>query len=118
MKETSIPNIAIQQVEYGILVEPTHYSSKTFKIKLPKLMPILIAEQKIIYNRNVIINDTACKPTVGNSVKAQTYITVKRSTSCNLRDKANIAGIVPEGTTLTLTCMNGNIKDMIITDSV
>lgn len=118
MEIQNVTDFKLNQNEYCFTVSAQHYSSGTFNIRVPKLMPMLIPSARKIFNKNILINDSACKPFVNNSVTTQNYITVRRSPNCSLAHKADIYGIVHANTGVTCTCMNGNIKDLILTDSL
>lgn len=112
----SFGTIELDKNEYCITTAPAHYTSKSFKVKFPKLMSELSSANKEVFNRNIFLNDKPCKPVSANSVSLLNYITVERSEQCSLIAVADINGIVPAGTTLVCLCMNNNIKDMKIID--
>ena len=118
MNTPSVTNLQINPIEYCYTTKSQHYTSSTFQVRIPKLMPLMLPASTKIFNKNILINDKQCKPNIKNSVKTQSYITVKRSPNCSLEHKADASGMVPAGTAVSCTCMNGNIKDMILTDSL
>lgn len=118
MNMPNLTDLQINQIEYCYMTSSQHYSSTSIQVRVPKLMPMLLPSSTKVFNKNILINDNSCRPHVRNSIKTQSYITVKRSPNCSLAHKADINGIVAAGTNVSCTCMNGNIKDMIVTDSL
>lgn len=118
MEIHNITDLKLNQNEYCYLTNTDYHSAGSFHVRVPKLMPLMLSPSTKVFNKNIFVNDSACKPSVGNSVSTQTYITVKRSPNCSLAHKADKYGIVYAGTKITCTCMNGNFKDLIITDSL
>lgn len=118
MEIQHLTDLKLNQNEYCYLTNTDHYSADSFQIRVPKLMPLMIPASTKVFNKNIFVNDSACKPAVANSVTTLDHITVRRSPNCSLAHKADKNGIVYAGTRITCTCMHGNFKDLIITDSL
>lgn len=111
----NILDITPSPIEYCYLSEDQYFDNEVFKIKIPKLMPDLIPDKNISYNKNIFYNEKDSKP-VANNVQLQTYITVPKSEHCSLQPIADVNGMVKKNTCVLCICMNGNIKDMRIID--
>ena len=71
------------------------------------------------FNRNILVNANDCKPLIENSLKVKDYISVKRSSQCSLGyNIIDEKGNVPEGLGVICLCVNGNYRNMIVTDSI
>lgn len=109
--------ITLDTYEYCFLVEPTHYLSAQFKVRLPKLVPNGSNTNTIStsnFNKKIFVNTTS--PTVSN-ISTQNFLTVPRSTNCSLFHLANpLTGIIPKGTRFRCNCYNNNINDLTIID--
>ena len=115
----NISDISLNQNEYCILHGDHHYSNSILKIKIPKLMMNVTAPMRDHFNRNILVNANDCKPTVDNTLYVKDYITVRRSSQCSLSYKIKDEhGTVPDGLGVICLCMNGNYRNMIITDTI
>jgi len=114
----NITDVTLSQNEYGFLVGKQYYANSTFAITIPKLMPNVTKPNTEPFNRNILVNAKDCKPSVGNSIKVQNYITVKRSPNCTLLHKAGRDYIVPSGTRVECLCTNNNYKNIQIIDAL
>lgn len=115
----SITGIEFNQLEYVRTVGPQPYDSHTFRIRFPKTMVYIDQSGEVTehFDRGIFINAPSCKVTTGNTVTSINYVTVPKSTNCDLRP-VSVDGVVPDNTLLLCACMNGNPNDMIIIDSV
>jgi hypothetical protein len=73
----------IEKKEYCFIKENTDRFSETFKVYIPKLMPLLnMKDQAAIFNKlinnNIFLNDVKCKISSSTSYQVQNYLTVKR----------------------------------------
>lgn len=116
----SISGINLSQTEYCFLVGNQYYGNSRFNITIPKLMPNVTNTKTEPFNRNILVNAKECKPTVNNTLTVQNYISIPRSGQCSLYPKVinPETGIVPGGTGIICSCMNGNYKDMKIMDYI
>ena len=115
----NLKDLLINHAEYAYVYEKQKYYARSFKVRVPKLMPkVPRVGSKISFNKNIFINDAACKPNVSNSIYTQGYITIPRSPNCNLHHKADRHSWIHPETQLTCNCMNNNIRDLNIVDSV
>ncbi len=115
----NLKDLMFNQGEYAYLYEKQKYYAKNFKVRVPKLMPKVPKNgSKVLFNKNIFINDAACKPNVFNSITTQGYITIPRSPNCSLQHKADKYGWIYPNLQLTCNCMNNNIRDLNIIDSV
>jgi hypothetical protein len=116
MNIQNVTELKLDQNENCFTAINQHYNDTYYGIKVPKIMPMLLPKANKVFNKNILINDASCKPSINGSVSTQEYITVRRSANCSLAHKANIYGIVSANTPVTCTCLNGNIKNLVLTD--
>jgi hypothetical protein len=111
----------IEPFEYAFLCENTHHASGSFKFHIPKVMTFGRGKPKKvnnIFNNNIFVNDSSCKPVTSNSITTQNYVTVKRHFHTDFSYRADVNGIVHEGTRFIIQVMHGNIKDLYVRDVV
>lgn len=113
-------NTALSKHEYGFLVGRHYYKSKTFSIKIPKLMPNVTGPGTETFNRNIFVNAAACKPSVSSTIKVQNYITATRSRQCSLYEKIDnfIDMTVPNGLGVVCQSTNNNYKEITVIDHI
>lgn len=114
----SISPITLNQNEYCFLTSSQWYNSPSFRVRIPKLMSNIPQARTEYFNRNIFVNASTCRPLSATSVTCQDYITVQKSDQCSLYGISDINGFVPKNTRLTCLCMNNNIKDMRIIDTM
>lgn len=115
----NLKDLILNQGEYCYLYEKQKYYARNFKLRVPKFMPNVPQKgSRKNFNKNIFINDAACKPNVSSSISTQGFVTVPRSPNCSLQHKADKYGWVYPGLQLTCNCMNNNIRDLNIIDSV
>ena len=105
--------------EYCVLQGTQYYNNNYLNIKIPKLMTDVTPPMRETFNRNILVNSPNCKPSIDNSIRVKDYISVKRSSQCNL--STNIIdehGNIPNGLGLICSCVNNNYRNMIIIDSI
>lgn len=110
----NISDINLSPIEYCYISGDQDVTSKTFKVRVPKIMTSLLDPLDSIINKNIFINAKECKPSV-NHIKLQTYITVPKSNNCSFTEISK-DNKVKNGTRILCNCMNSNIKDITIID--
>lgn len=118
MNLSSISDLQLDQMEYCFTIGDQLYYNNVFAVHFPKLMPLVQKGSTIVFNRNILVNDTKCKPTLANSIKTQNFISIPRSENCNLKYLANGGYMVPNGTRLTCSCNGNNLQDMCIVNNL
>ena len=125
MLQDGLQDFDIEKEEYGYLMEEAHYTSNKFKIKIPKLMPLIdqIYDIKESYNPNIFINSDECKLPNINRVTTQNYLTISRTGYSNLAgagswDNNNFIGVIPKGQRFLCTVIGQNIRQIFITDAI
>jgi len=116
MNIENVTELKLDQNENCFTTVRQHYNDTYYGIRVPKIMPMLLPTANKVFNKNIIINDSACKPQISNSIRTQQHITIRRSANCSLAHKADKYGYVSENTPVTCTCLNGNIKNLVLTD--
>ncbi len=116
--ESTLTDITLNQNEYCYLASKQHSSNSSFKVIVPKLMSMITGGSRLAFSSWYNDNDPSCQINFSHYVQTQNYITVKRSPNCSLSHKADKYGYLAKGTRLTCSCMNGNIKDLVIIDAV
>lgn len=114
----TISPITLNQNEYCFLTSRQYYDRREFQVRIPKLMSDISQSKTEYFNRNIFVNASKCKPVAKQTLQTQDYITVRKSDQCSLKPVADINGYVAKGTRVTCICMNNNIKDMRIIDSM
>lgn len=121
MNFNNLETIEVLQNEFCYLVTSQYYLNSSFYVRMPKLMPLVgasINRNTIQFNNNIFVNDSSCKPSVSSSVTIQGFITIRRAPNCSLEHKkVGIEELVPNGTRVVCECLNGNWKNMSITDA-
>ena len=121
---TNITELDLQPNEYCYLVGRHFYDDSSFKVKLPRIMAHVNGNGRESFNKNILVNANTCKPSISSSVYVQDYITVKRSSQCNLLPVAtiyrhpldNYPTIIASGRKVRCTCTNNNYKELRIVD--
>jgi hypothetical protein len=112
----------INPFEYGFLTTSSHYTSGSFRLYIPKLMPLMSLGQPSItnwiFNNNIFLNDADCKPTTGQKITTQNFITVGRHHNRDFGFKSDKYGYIGSGTRFVVHVMDENIRDMRISDVI
>lgn len=121
----NVSDVSLNQNEYCVLVGSQYYNNSSFRVKIPKLMTNVTSPMNDPFNRNILVNAKDCKPFIDNSLNVKNYINVKRSSQCSLLNRiinydneSHYYGYLPDNLGVICLCMNGNYRDMIITDSI
>ena len=117
----SISDLTLSENEYCYTVKDKPYTSQTFEIRIPKFMPLMTGlanSCKLYFDRNIFLNDSDCMPMPDNYILNQNYLTINRAPTCTLFSKSNDDGIIYKNTRVKCTCLNGDIKNLVITDIV
>lgn len=121
MNINSLEENNINQFEYCFLLENARYNDYFFKINIPKLMPLInINEPKEIninIGNNIFINDDKYKINNSKQIKTQNYLSINKFKNANFYDKSN-DGIIEKKEKFICCFMNGNIKDVYLTDNI
>jgi hypothetical protein len=124
MNFNALTDYDINQLEYCFLCEKTKHTSSAFPIFIPKLMPLIgIGKPKktnITINNNIFANCNECKLTTEKNIPTQNYLTLKRFGNANLErlQENSRTGLIPEGTKFICCIMDGNIRDIYLTDMI
>lgn len=125
MLQNALTEFDIEKEEYGYLIESSHYTNKSFKIKIPKLMPLVNQNYDIreSYNTNIFENDSGCKLPNINRVTTQNYLSINRAGYSNLAGAGSwngneFIGIIPAGQRFLCTIIGQNIRQIFITDAI
>lgn len=125
MLQNGLSDFDIEKEEYGYLMEEAHYTNKKFKIKIPKIMPLINQNSDIreSYNVNIFANDSECKLPPINRVTTQNYLTINRAGYSNLAGAGNwngeeFIGNIPVGQRFLCTVIGGNLRQIFITDAI
>jgi len=112
----------INQMEYCFLIGNHSHGSGSFKMNVPKIMPLIgkgnPSTNNVVFNSNIFLNDEECKPSPTNSVTTQNWITIPRFANTDLQFKADINGIIHSGARFICCFMDRNIRAVYITDNV
>lgn len=111
--------LSLDSIEYCYLVSKQHYTNRYFTVRVPKLTPMLSGSKstsKVSFNNSILANDSKCKPSLGNQLSTQNFITIRRASTCDLEHLADINGYIADGTRLRCMCCDRNPKDMLIID--
>ena len=107
----------VDEMEYGFLTVKTKHSSGSFKLHVPKLMTFARSAPKTetkVFNNNIFVNDTKCKPASDKKIVTQNFLTVKRFFDCDFKNGVDKFDNLAEGRRFVLQLMNRNIKDMYV----
>lgn len=116
----SVQEINLDHFEYAILVEDTPKGASTFKLYIPKLMPLVqtgdqtASQWKEEVRGDIFVNDAQCKIDHMKTVTCQNYITVSRYSDSDFSARANINGIIPKGTKFIIHSLYGNYNDLYV----
>lgn len=117
-----LEDLNIGQFEYAFLSNDTSYSSSSFNMYIPKLMPLIAQGEPKSTNEtidnNIFVNASDCKPTTSGTVQTQNYVKVKAFSNLDLQFKGDINGIIHKGARFMLLVMDKNIGDMYVTDNI
>lgn len=122
MLKDALKDFDIEREEIAFLLEPTMYNARSFKVRIPKLMPLIpyrVADIHEVYNTNIFCNDKPCRPGVAKRVMLQTYINIPRLGLSNLStagswEDGNFVGIMPVGTRFLCNVISKNIREIYI----
>lgn len=109
----------LKQIEVVRTVGIHKPDDKYLRIRIPRLMVKIAHEKERIYfDTNIFVNDTDCKIYPANNITTQNFITVPKSSTCDLSHvavKVDDEYIIPENTPLICMCLYDHNK-LIITD--
>lgn len=112
----------INPFEYAFLSERSHKDNDSFKFYIPKLMPYFPFSSpkhtNWVFNNNIFLNDDACKPRTSTQVQAQNYVTVGRHFNRSFGARADYENRIAANTRFIIQIMDGNIRDMRVSDVV
>lgn len=98
--------------EIGKAVGNYIYSSKTFKVYIPRILPLVkFGKAKIktvSLNKNCFINSAKCKPSVASQIKTVNYITIKAAPLSKFPSK------IIHGEKLKINVANHNIDRLTV----
>lgn len=122
MLKDALKDFDIEREEIAFLLEPTMYNSPVFKVRIPKLMPLIpyrVADIHEVYNTNIFCNAKECRPGAPKRVILQTYLTIPRLGLSNLStagswDRDNYVGIMPVYTKFICNVISKNIREIYI----
>lgn len=123
---SALEEIDINQFEYCFLCNDTYYpGTSTFKVYIPKLMPFMHSiyqepvTQTSIFNSNIFVNDSACKPQPSKTVQFKNFINVKVLANQDFinheYDPDGAPGYMKSGTRLICMLMDKNPRDIYLT---
>ena len=115
----NVSDISLDQNEYCVLHGSQKYNNSSFRVRIPKLMTNVTSHMNDPFNRNIFVNAKDCKPSINTSLTVKDYITIKKSPQCSLSHNViNDYGDLPNNLGVICLCVNGNYRNMIITDSI
>lgn len=115
----NISDISLEQNEYCVLRGVQKYNNSYFKVHIPKLMISTTSPMNDSFNRNILVNAKDCKPSISTSLYVKDSINIKKSPQCTLSHKViNDFGDLPDNLGVICLCINGNYRNMTITDSI
>lgn len=122
--EKCLVDLELHHFEYAFLLEDSSTGSRTFRVNVPKIMPLIPRSSPTatpnVYNNNIFANDPACKPDSSPSMTTQNFITIPRFANTEFgkyKDPDN-DGIIRQGERFIAVVMDLNIKDMYLTDNI
>lgn len=112
------PNFSLHEAEYAYTLEDLHefYGGMKVKVYIPKLMPDininkgLMSVKKKIYSGSIYVNDNSCSPSCEDTITHENYIEGIVNYNSNYEHLLDNNGIIPKGTRLKCTFMNGDIN--------
>lgn len=114
--EICLEELTLENLEYAYLTETVPYSSGTFRVYIPKVMPgISYGTNKQwleAVNPGLFVNSDKCKITSSKTVTCQNYLTVPRYTTSDFSHRADRSNRIHPSAKFVADVMNGNIKDM------
>lgn len=117
----ALENYSINPFEYAHLIEDTDVNATSFKVYIPKLMALFpkkpAANINGLFNNNIFVNDSDCRPTTSQRVITQNFVTLMKYTERNFHH-VSVDGIIPAGTRMIIHIMDENIRDMRIHDAI
>jgi len=114
----SLENLGVKADEYCFLLEESDQYNKSFKVNIPKFMPMFSIDEipksnNIVFDTNIFSNDDSCKPIVNKSILTQNYVSLERFRNTNFRfHPSNIH----KKTRFICKIVDGNLRNMGITD--
>jgi len=114
----SLENLGVRSDEYCFLLEESDQYNKSFKVNIPKFMPMFSIDEtpktsNNVFDNNIFINDTSCKPIANNAIITQNYISLERFRNTNFRFHPSK---IQKKTRFICKIVNGNLRNMGITD--
>lgn len=95
--------IEICSSEYAYILEGAPITAKSYKVRIPKLMPELpggsAQDGSLSINSGLIVNDSSCKPQIGGSVSTRNYIIAKSKCDYETVLKGDIVNSKVDGVT-------------------
>lgn len=118
MIQNGLLDFNLNEEENGELVQATPYSSDSFKVYIPRLMPNITKSKNITtmsFDRNIFLNASECKPSINSSVGTQGYLNIMKLRTISLIYIAT-KGSIAEGTKFKLKVMGKNVDQIFISD--
>lgn len=120
MNLNSLEELEINPSEYCFIMENSNINSDSFKVIIPKIMPLLSIDsqpiiQRINFNNKIFINDPDTLPSTSNYITTQNYIVVPRSQDSWFKFRPDT---IFRKTKLLCKIINKNIKEIYLTDEV
>jgi len=113
-----LESLGVKSDEYCFLLEESNQYNKSFKVNIPKFMPMFSIDDtpktnNIIFDNNIFLNDETCKPIVNKSIVTQNYISLERFRNTNFRFHPSK---IHKKTRFICKIVNMNLRNMGITD--
>lgn len=104
----------LNQLEFARTVGIHSPTDEVFRIRIPKIMPLINAEKgRTRLKRNIFVNASDCMVEPTNMINTQNYILAKRTANCDLSHVSQVdeAGniFIPENTPIMCACFYSNI---------
>lgn len=125
MLSDAVIDYNIDRQEYGWLTSGGHYANGTFRVNIPKLMPLIQGNQSTSenYPTNIFVNSGSCPTGTPSRVRFQNYLTIPRASYANLSGPASwsggsFTGYLSAGQRVSCEIHGKNIRDIKIIDCV
>lgn len=122
-----LEELHINHFEYCFLTSDHWFETDSFQVKIPKIMPLIPdGDSKTVsttFRNTIFVNANECKPQVPSKVTTQNYLTVSKFQNADMQYQVpdyeeTGDGYIKRGTKLIAVVMDGNIKDIYMTNSI
>ncbi|MDD3172084.1 MAG: hypothetical protein PHF63_00190 [Herbinix sp.] len=116
----AIKTFNIEATEYGYNLAYASYNASSFKVNIPKLMPLIPVAPPLVtpkmYNPKIFCNDISNMPVGGMVINTQNYLTINVNRNSDTYNRGGTDGGTGYMTRVNCRILNNNIRNIYITN--